>query len=145
MGIHDFVLSIERLQLINTPATFRNYRLLDSIQHIFSASAIFTHIIDPEYLFIRARLGISLEESLQYAALSYSVSVYATLKQGCGIDKQKYLSAPVRNTDGEIVAVTTMLRRSEYGWKAAEAAFFQPALRYLEHHIAEHDTANIHA
>lgn len=145
MGMHGFVLLIERLQLINTPPTFKSYRLLCSIQHIFSASAIFTHVIDQDYAFLRARLGISLEESLQYAALSYSVSVHEALKQGCDIYKRQYLSAPVRNADGYIVAVTTMLRESESGWQPEEVAFFQPALSYIEHHVAEHDAAPIHA
>lgn len=145
MGAHGFVLLIERLQLINTPPAFKSYRLLHSIQLIFSASAIFTHVIDKGYVFLRARLGISLEESLQYAALSYSVSVHEALKQGCDIHRRNYLAAPIRNADGHIVAVTTMLREGGCNWRPEEIAFFQPALGYIEHHVAEHDAAPIHA
>ncbi|WP_195741970.1 MULTISPECIES: GAF domain-containing protein [Methylobacillus] len=139
MGMHGFVLLIERLQLINKPPVFKSYRLLHAIRHLFSAAAIFTHAIDQSYLFLRARSGISLEESLQYAALSYSVSMHEALKQGCDMHRRNYLAAPVRNTDGHVVAVTTILRESESNWRPEEVDAFRLALSFIEHHVVEHD------
>ncbi|MCB5189828.1 hypothetical protein LG198_03675 [Methylobacillus arboreus] len=132
-------LSIQRLQLNNAPLSLRSHRLLQNILKIFAASVIFTHATDKNYLFIRASIGLPLAETLQYADISNGIYTSGALSIHTDEREHTYIGAPIRNSEGRIVAATTMLRTDKTAWNAEEIAFFRASLQYIEFQVAQAD------
>lgn len=139
MGPYAFVLLIRQLYLINPSLPSLNSELLQTIQQILAASAIFTHTLEEKYLYLQQYIGISKEDVLQYASVSYAVYMEAKSKLGCDKIRGSYLAAPVRNGKGCIVAIAFILRDAGNVWSAEDAAIFQAALRYLEYRVQGDD------